>query len=300
MDLLLHPATASQLEAVAAHPHAAYIFTGPRHIGKLSAALLLAQRLNCADGGGDGCRGCSLIAAGNHPDVTLVSPTDKASTGIAQVQALQQAVSLTRYDSLGKRVVVVESGDSLTTEAQNCLLKTIEEPPLGTVMILLTEQLTSLLVTVRSRCQVVQFRPLSADRIGTYLRSQLALEADKASHIALLAAGSVGLATSLARDSELYESYRQAELMAERIGRSSRFERLVLAQELAQSSVDVERLVSTLTRDSRRHLRRTAATGDHSSMSEAAVQLRAIERFERHRASNVSLKTALAGLLVEL
>ncbi|HSH31399.1 MAG TPA: hypothetical protein VK963_01900, partial [Candidatus Saccharimonadales bacterium] len=199
MKPLLHQATQDRLEALVRRPRGAYIFTGPPHVGKLTTALWLAQRFNCSGTGDDGCRACRLIEAGNHPDVTVVRPADKASIGIAQVQQLQQAVSLTRDSTEGRRVVAITPSDNLTTEAQNCLLKTIEEPPLGTIIILAVEQLTGLLGTVRSRCQVVQFLPLETGRVSAYLQDQLSLPVAQADHMAELAAGSVGLAISLGR-----------------------------------------------------------------------------------------------------
>lgn len=146
-----------QLRAVQANPSGSYIFYGPAGTGKAAAVRNLMQRLNCAVRPGDRCASCLLLEAGNHPDFIQVAPAGRSSIGIEQVQDLQCTLKLSRFQAHGIRVVYVSPAEALTPEAQNALLKTLEEPPVGTVLVLATQHPGALLATVRSRCQEVIF-----------------------------------------------------------------------------------------------------------------------------------------------
>lgn len=124
-----------------------------------SGAMAFAARLNCEvpvnDTACGKCLSCKLIEEGNHPDVRVVSP-DGLSIKINQVRGIQRDVSYTpRYDR-GYRVIIMESAEKMTQEAQNSFLKVLEEPPTNVVFVLVTRNPEGLLPTVRSRCQLIR------------------------------------------------------------------------------------------------------------------------------------------------
>ncbi len=148
----------------------AYCFTGPVGVGKRMAALALAQAVNCltptgvpaapdkADACGR-CVSCRKIAAGSHPDVTEVRPEGKAVITIDQIREVVARASLRAYEGRTK-VWILDPADAMQEPAANAILKTLEEPPGESLLILVTATPSALLATIRSRCLEVRFGPL--------------------------------------------------------------------------------------------------------------------------------------------
>ncbi|WP_102264784.1 DNA polymerase III subunit delta' [Mesobacillus jeotgali] len=142
----------------------AYLFEGMRGTGKKEISILLAKSINChapVDGYKpcESCLNCKRINHGNHPDIHLVEP-DGLSIKKGQIQQLQEEFSKTGVESKNKLYTIVHA-DRMTTNAANSLLKFLEEPHAGTVAVLITEQAQQMLPTILSRCQMINFTPLS-------------------------------------------------------------------------------------------------------------------------------------------
>ena len=173
------------------------IFTGPAGIGKRAAALALAQLVNCStprDGDACGvCASCTRIARLVHADIVVVEPGDSGSIKVDQIR---EAVDRTGYRPFEgrKRVVIVDDADAMIGEAQNALLKTLEEPPSASMFVLVTARPDMLLPTVRSRCQHLRFGPLRADEVATVLVKLHGYAPAEAQAAASAAEGSVGAA----------------------------------------------------------------------------------------------------------
>ncbi|MCO7176911.1 DNA polymerase III subunit delta' [Sporolactobacillus kofuensis] len=143
----------------------AYLMEGPKGTGKRQTALLVAQTLFCTAPTEKKpcleCRNCRRIASGNHPDVIWVAPEEgAASIKKEQISYLMKEFSYRSVESSHK-VFIVEQAEKMTAQAENSLLKFIEEPHPGTLALLVTEHLHQLLDTIISRCQVLSFIPLS-------------------------------------------------------------------------------------------------------------------------------------------
>jgi len=178
-------------------PHA-YLFAGPEGVGKRTAALALARALNCEEGTapGDGCGAClscRKIAKGLHPDVQVIVPAG-AAIKIDQVRALEADAALGLYEGK-RRVFVLDGAEKMTEQAANAILKTLEEPPGRSVLILLTTTPSALPPTIVSRCQAVIFSPLPDDALHAYLVRR-GLDPGEASLIVSLSRGSLGRALS--------------------------------------------------------------------------------------------------------
>lgn len=151
-------------------PHA-ILFEGPDGIGKKRVAIWTFQALNCKEAPGEGCGSCitcEKIGRLIHPDLLLLTPQGEY-LGIDQIRKAQQMLQFKPFEALWKGVIV-EEANRLTEEAANAFLKTLEEPPPWTLIILLVSSAESLLPTVRSRCQKIRFLPLSEREVAEVLK----------------------------------------------------------------------------------------------------------------------------------
>ena len=151
----------------------AYLFHGPSGVGKKHAALQFTKALYCQSAATDACEAClpcRKIAAGNHPDVLLVAPED-TTLKIEQIRALQHRLAYKPYEAQ-RTTILLDGCEYLTPPAANALLKTLEEPPAGTLLILLTGNKAALPLTIISRCQLVRFQPLAPMHLYTILTQQ--------------------------------------------------------------------------------------------------------------------------------
>jgi DNA polymerase III subunit delta' len=149
-------------------PHG-LIFSGPEGVGKYTCALMVAKALNCREAPNgefcDVCTSCRKINSGTHPDVMNISIEEEATQiKIAQVRQLLTMLELQPLEGRNK-VFIIDPADSLNDEAANALLKGLEEPPENSYFILITINVFDLLLTVRSRCQIYNFTPLTLDEI---------------------------------------------------------------------------------------------------------------------------------------
>jgi len=195
----------------------AYIFTGPPHVGKMTLALNLAQALNCQENASPCglCNSCQKIAQGKHADVQtigLLSTPEadetkaRAEISIDQIRQLQHSASLPPFEGQ-YRAFIIDGAESLSIEAANCLLKTLEEPVGRVVFILLTTSTSLLPETVVSRCQRLELHPLSSGEVENALVTGSGVGPEKAKLLARLSRGCFGWAVSAALSEDLLKQY---------------------------------------------------------------------------------------------
>lgn len=175
----------------------ALLLSGPAGIGKLRLAELFARSLLCAEPQADGspcghCHACSLYAAGTHPDLFRLSPEDDSKNiRIDQIRAMIEWLSLSSHYGRYK-VVILNPADTMNIAAANALLKTLEEPPGNTVLLLVTDRPSFLPATIRSRCQTLRLALPPSDEAEPWLAARL--DNPKEAPVLLALAGGAPLA----------------------------------------------------------------------------------------------------------
>lgn len=216
----------------------AYLLHGPAHVGKFTLALAFARALLCLNRGpgqSDACGECSAcrkVAHGNHPDLAIIEPEDgKRWIRIEAIRDMQRLASLAPAES-SHRVIIIPEMERIQEGTANTLLKTLEEPPEGVVLLLIATEPDAVLPTILSRCQLIQLRPLAPHEVSDALRDRWQVSDAEADRLAGLANGRLGWAV---RAHEHPEEQEERERLLDRIGSlgsASRDERMRIAATL--------------------------------------------------------------------
>ncbi len=180
--------------------HHAYLFLGSEGVGKRTVALALAKAIHCDESNGDSCGrcvNCARIDDANHPDVRVIEPSaGKKEISIQQIRELEREL---RYCSFGgeRKIAIVDPATLMNASAQNALLKTLEEPPENSLIILIAPNGGRLLPTLRSRCLRLSFAPLPRAEVAAFLKNNRGVKAGDAEFLAAMSMGSIGVAANL-------------------------------------------------------------------------------------------------------
>ncbi len=204
-------------------PHA-LLFTGIEGVGKQNTAVAFAMACNCTGdnfeteselrnsrvAGGHSttnrprivnpcgnCKSCRKIESENHPDIIRVKPSG-VFIKIDQIRALCRTLTMKPYEA-GMRVVIISDGQAMNPAAGNALLKVLEEPPPGTILILVANHTSDLLPTIVSRCRHIRFNPISRTKMESILVSRHGIDPENAMIIAAMAGGSFSRALNMYR-----------------------------------------------------------------------------------------------------
>lgn len=183
----------------------AYIISGAEGSGKKLLASALAKTLLCERGGRDACGeciSCKTFEAGNNPDVIYVYPKKTKALSVDDVrEQITSDVNIKPYNHKYK-IYIIPKADTLTNQAQNALLKTLEEPPGYAVLILLAQNTGAFLETILSRCVVFNIKPLSDEKVKNYLLLNNRADEKDAEIFAEYSEGSIGKALTFAGSEE--------------------------------------------------------------------------------------------------
>ena len=178
----------------------AYLFRGPAGVGKRTMARAFGNYLNCESPAPNQdacttCNSCHKLMSGNHPDLLMIEP-DGVSIKIGQIRELKHTLTFSPFEA-NCRVVVINDIHTMRREAANSLLKTLEEPPPGNLLILTGDAASAILPTIISRCQTIPFTGLSTALVKEKLVSE-GLESGHAATLAEISGGSLGQARIMA------------------------------------------------------------------------------------------------------
>jgi len=176
----------------------AYLFLGPEDIGKKYTAISFAKAVNCSQKQADfcdECLSCRKIDKAIHPDISLVRPQGNYIR-IDQLRELQNRIAFKPLEAKSK-VVIMDEAEKLTPEAAGALLKTLEEPPSNTIIILVSHKPFSLPATIISRCRLMKFNSLKPANIAKILIEKVSFNPEQARLVASLSLGRIGRALTL-------------------------------------------------------------------------------------------------------
>ena len=191
----------------------AYILNGQRGSGKKMLAKLFAMTLQCESGKSEPCgecRSCIQANSENQPDIITVKHEKPASISVDDVSTQVNGDIMIKPYSSPYKVYIIPEADLMTVQAQNAILKTIEEPPEYAVIFLLTENADSLLATIRSRCVILKLRNIKDKLVKKYLMEQMQIPDYQADLCAAFAQGNIGRAIMLAKSEHFNEIKEEA------------------------------------------------------------------------------------------
>ena len=210
-NIIKYISSAVQADAVS---HA-YILNGERGSGKRLLANLFAMSLQCQNRAEDGeacgkCQSCKQVQSGNQPDIIKVTHEKPNTISVDDIRTqVNNDIVIKPYSSKYK-IYIIPEADLMSAQAQNALLKTIEEPPEYAVIMLLTENAEALLPTIRSRCVMMKLRNIKDQLVKKYLMEHLHVPDYQAEIDASFAQGSIGRAKEAATSQEFAEMTQNA------------------------------------------------------------------------------------------
>ena len=270
----------------------AYLFRGPDGVGKKRTALTLAAYINCKsplDGDSCGrCTTCRKYFSGNHPDLILVEP-DGAAIKIGRIRELMHQLTFPPLEAK-VRVIVLEDIHTMRREAANSLLKTLEEPAPGNLLILTADLAGNVLPTILSRCQIISFGSLDHKDMARVLMQENDMEESLAFTLAAVAEGSLGRAKLLWQEGLL--SLRQEVVEGLLLGQQNQAETIAQVFRLSEKGAALKENASELIALIRlwyRDLVLVAAGGPEASIANkdlalflpAAVQLLSLRQLQQ-------------------
>jgi DNA polymerase-3 subunit delta' len=286
MSIILHPLTARQLDQVKERTPQTLMLIGPRGVGKMAIAQNLAADL----------LGMSTAALEKYAYCTTLAPDKPESISIDAVRSFQGFLTLKVPSSAAvSRIAIIEDAHLLTTEAQNALLKTLEEPPEATVLILTVAHQQALLPTIRSRAQTVMIHPAPENDLRVYFEQAGYLP--EAITKALLMSGSLPGMSSALLAADTGHPLNVAAETARTILRATTFERLALVDTLAKQRQALMDILYILQQMARAALRGSANTKQSALWTTILQQA---YRAEEQLIHNGQAKLVLTNLMLSL
>lgn len=222
-----------------------YIFSGPRGCGKKLMAFVFAMALNCTGAAADKpcgtCSSCIRTGSGNHPNIETVRPTGQ-SIKIKQIRQIISDAARKPFES-GYKVIIIESAEKMTHDAQDAFLKTLEEPPANTVFLLLAENHNLLLPTIISRCQVYQFKPVDMNEMKDFISQKYDFSPSEIETAVRHSKGAIGNALELLNNKESLKARDSFMEILEKAVMGNGSEALLLASTAVPDREEAERFL---------------------------------------------------------
>lgn len=227
----------------------AYIICGERFSGKEFIAKIFAAALQCEEQGTEPCgecRSCKQAQTGNQPDIIYVGHEKPNSIGVEDIRGqINGDIAIKPYSSPYK-IYIISEGEKLTPQAQNALLKTLEEPPAYAVILILTTNLEGLLPTIQSRCVTLRMKPVQDELVKEYLKKELMIPDYKADICVAFARGNIGQAKQLATSEDFENIRNEALSLVKNIRNMELHEVMAAIKRIREYHIDVNEYLDVL------------------------------------------------------
>lgn len=298
----------------------AYIINGERSAGKEFIAKVFAMALQCEKGETEPCgecHSCKQAKSGNQPDIIFISHEKPNTIGVEDIRTqINHDIAIRPYSS-PRKVYIINEGEKMTAQAQNALLKTLEEPPEYAVILILTTNVDMLLPTVLSRCVVLNMRPVPDQKVKKYLMEQLEVPDYKANICVAFARGNIGKAKMLASSEEFEKVKEEAVTLVKYINDMELSEIVKAIKKIAEYQFDVTDYLDILSvwyrdvllfkatkdvnslifKDEIQSIRKTA---DRSTYEGIETIVKALQQAKRRLEANVNFDLTMELLLLTI
>ena len=298
----------------------AYIIQGEQFSGKEFVARIFAAALQCEKQGTDPCgecHSCKQCETGNQPDIIYVGHEKPHSIGVDDVRRqINGDIAIKPYSSPYKIYIINES-EKMTMQAQNALLKTLEEPPEYAVLLILTTNLEELLPTILSRCVTLRMKPVPDDAVREYLKKVLKIPDYKADICVAFARGNIGRARQLATSEEFENIWNEAFSLVKNIRQMELHEVVEAVRKIRAYRIDVNEYLDMLSiwyrdvllfkatndtnnlifRDEIQYIRKAADKSDYEGIE---TILNALENAKNRLRANVGFELVMELLFITI
>ena len=222
----------------------AYVINGERFSGKEFIANVFAMALQCEHPDGvepcQECHSCKQALSANQPDIIRVTHEKPNTIGVDDIRTqINTDIAIKPYSS-PRKIYIIQEGEKMTAQAQNALLKTLEEPPAYAVILILTTNVDALLPTILSRCVVLNMKPVRDDLVKKYLMEELQIPDYKANVCVAFARGNLGKAKQLASSEEFDHIKEEAVSMLKYVQDMEINEMLAAVKKIQEYKFDVD------------------------------------------------------------
>ncbi len=300
-DVVSQPEAISTLLSEISHEgrdiHHAWLFTGPPGSGRSQLALAFAAALLCADGGCGDCNSCQMIQSRSHPDVQVLN-TERVLISIDEVaEFIEKSIQM---PAIGKfRIMVIEDADRMSERTSNLLLKSLEEPPKGTIWMICAPSEADLLPTIRSRVRRVQLKVPTVDAVAQLLVEKYGIATELAHSSASQAQSHVGMARRLATNAGARD--RRTQALKAVLSISDIPSAMYVSETLAKlAESDGAQLTAEQDETERKELLLSLGVSEESKLNPSSrAQLRRLEESQKRRATR-SKRDGLDRILIDL
>ena len=298
----------------------AYLINGERSSGKEFIAKVFAKALQCEEGGVEPCgkcHSCKQAESGNQPDIIFVTHEKPNSFGVEDIRTqINQDIVIKPYSSKYK-IYIMNEAEKMTVQAQNALLKTLEEPPAYAVIILLTTNVEAMLPTILSRLVVLNMKPVGDQLVKDYLMKEVKVPNYKADICVAFARGNLGKAKLLATSEEFDKVKEEAISLLKNIRQMEIQEVMKAIKKIGEYKLEVndyldimaiwyrDTLLFKATNDAnhlifKEEIQYIKKVADQSTYEGIDSILKALEQAKRRIAANVSIDLAMELLLLTI
>lgn len=298
----------------------AYIINGERFSGKEYIAKIFAMALQCERDGIEPCQechSCRQALSDNQPDIIRVTHEKPGSIGVDDIRAqINGNIAIKPYSS-PRKIYIVNEAEKMTVQAQNALLKTLEEPPAYAVILLLTTNVNAFLPTILSRCVVLNMKPVADEKVKKYLMEELQVPDYKADVCVAFARGNVGKAKQLASSEDFEKVKEEALALLKYVQDMDVTEMIAAIKKISEYKLDVNDYLDILTiwyrdvllfkatgdanhlvfREELSNIRRVAGRTSYEGIEKV---IRSLEKAKSRLDANVNFDLAMELLLMDM